>query len=692
MTEVIARYARPRLALLRLRPSTATVHPRMAHALAVLLLLTQLPHVVHLPIWVTVVGVGLIAARLRIIHHPDERWLDGLLSSLTLTIACALIAVIIRWQYGYFVGRDPAVAFLFILVAAKFAELRRDSDATLLMCLSGFLLLTQYFYSQTVIAALVTLPAVFALGHALAVVRDPGHAAPARHNLPLVGKMLLQGAPLALLLFVVFPRVSGPLWSIPEDSMSRTGLSDSMQPGAIADLSRSPEVAFRVEFDGEPPPRHLRYWRGPVFDQFDGRTWRASPIRQAANLSIDGDSDVLAYTVMLQPHHQNWMFALDQAASLPLRSGANPATTTRIASIMTTGELVSHKPINRITRYRQRSTLSTTLNTTVPPQPWTLDTHGQNPKAIRLGQELALQHRTAREIAQAMMQRFSEAPFRYTLRPPLLGHRAVDEFLFETHAGFCEHYASAFAVVMRAAGIPARVVTGYLGGEMNGDYMIVRQSDAHAWTELYIDGAWHRFDPTAAIAPSRIEDGVGSALDDDEPLPQLARLNGSWFGAAQLRWDRFNHAWQRFVVDFDDDAQGRLWERLGLNTPALWQMTLAILVATGLWIGLLLGLPRFGHWREQWRARWRGEPLPPAERAWQRLQKILSRHGFERDSAETPTTWLQRVAREKPGLADALRALDAGFAHARFARVIEDAEISRLNRDIKLLANALERA
>lgn len=676
---------RYRWALLRLRPSTASVHPRMVKALAVLLLLTQLPHVLHLPIWVSAIGIGLIAARWLVITKPSTRWLDWLLSSLSLTLFCALFAFVIRWHYGYLVGRDPAVAFLFVLVAAKFAELRRDSDATLLMCLSSFLLLTQYFYSQTVIAALVTFPAVFALGHALAVVRDPRHAEAAPANLRRVGVMLLQGAPLALLLFVVFPRLSGPLWSIPEDSMGRTGLSDSMQPGGISSLSQSSEVAFRVEFDGEPPPMHLRYWRGPVFEQFDGRGWRAHPTRHAARINVDNNNVGINYTVMLQPHNQHWMFALDQAASLPTRSSNSTVVGAALGSIVTTGELVAHKPINRITRYRQRSTLSDRIHTSVPPEAINLETRGQNPEAIRLGRELKAQHRTPQAIAAALMQRFSEAPFRYTLRPPLLGHSPVDEFLFDTRAGFCEHYASAFAVVMRAAGIPARIVTGYLGGEMNGDYMIVRQSDAHAWTELWIDGAWQRFDPTAAIAPSRVERGVGSALADDEPLPQLARLGGGWLGSAQLRWDRMNHAWQRLIVDFDDDAQHRLWERLGIKAPALWQLTAVILGITAAWVGIVLGIPRLAalrrwHWREH---------APAEERAWQRLQTLLERHELAREPAETPTAWLQRVAAARPSLADTLTALDRGFAKQRFAQQRDASGISDLDALIKQLARSL---
>jgi len=243
---------------------------RSLYALGALLILSQLPHVLHLPLWVSFIGVGIVALKL-LAHQKPTRLLTLLLSPLSMTIIAFGGAVMVRMHYGYFLGRDPCVAFLFILVSAKFAEVRKPSDSTLLLCLAGFLLLTQYFYSQSILSALVTLPAVLALGNALAVVRDSTNARSARKNVAMVAKLLIQGAPLAVLLFVVFPRMPGPLWSLPEDAAAKTGLSDSMSPGTIGSLSRSDEVAFRVEFNGSHPPPNQRYWRGPVMDNFDGR-------------------------------------------------------------------------------------------------------------------------------------------------------------------------------------------------------------------------------------------------------------------------------------------------------------------------------------------------------------------------------------------------------------------------------------
>ncbi len=650
---------RPELRLRHLSPATATIERASLHALAALLLLVQLPHVLHLPPWTSLLGATIVGARLYALERPALAVLDRLLSSVSLTLVCVAGAVAIRLHYGYFIGRDPCVAFLFLLVAAKFAELRRPADATFLMCLAAFLLLTQYFYSQTILAALVTLPAVLALGNALAVLRDPARAAPVRRRLRLVGRLLLQGVPVAALLFVLFPRLPGPLWSLPEDAAATTGLSDSMSPGSIGALSLSDAVAFRVEFDAEVPPMSARYWRGPVLDRFDGATWGAARSRPQVR-PVAADGPVLDYAVMLQPHRQRWLFALERPVSLPRGSDAPDASGTPLATLTDDGQLLADEPVTQVLRYRQSSMTSSSLPAARAPGRDQLALAGRNPRTLAFARELRARHPDDAGYAAAVLSEFNAEPFRYTLSPSLLGDAPVDEFLFDTREGFCEHYASAFTVALRAAGIPARVVTGYLGGEMNGDYMIVRQSDAHAWSEAWIDGAWRRYDPTGAVAPSRVESGLGAALPDSAAVPRLARGGVGWLREASLRWDRVNHAWQRLVVDFDDDSQMELWERLGLSAPPLWQIVTGVLVAAGLWCAVVLGAvvpwwPRFG------RARRRPEQI-----RWNRLERRLARRGLMRGVAETPNAWLARVAREDASAAALVEAL--GGRDRRFER------------------------
>ncbi|ASJ76511.1 transglutaminase TgpA family protein [Granulosicoccus antarcticus] len=651
---------------------------RTLYALAVLLVLVQLPHLLHLPVWVSLYGIALVALRLTLLRSPDKRWLKILCSPVSVTLLAAVSTLLIKLDYGYFIGRDPCVAFLFILVAAKFAEVRRPGDATLLLCLAAFLLLTQYFYSQTILAALVTLPAVLALAHCLAILRDPANPAPAAEQWKLVSTLLLQGIPLAAVLFLIFPRLPGPLWSLPEDSMARTGLSDSMSPGDIGQLSQSDAVAFRVEFDDHIPIPSERYWRGPVLNEFDGREWTAGPLRSEASPLYQGEAEhVVNYIVTLQPHRQRWMFALDAAISLPLPAHADSASAALSAAalepgnvnptgnvqsssrplgrLMSDGQMIANSPVNQVLRYRQSSVLLDTIPAARQPTDNTLFLPGTNSRTIAFANQLRQSVDSHLDYANAVLQHFNRQAYFYTLQPQLLGDAPVDEFLFDTRAGFCEHYAAAFVVLMRGAGIPARVVTGYLGGEMNEDYMIVRQSDAHAWAEAFIDGAWRRYDPTGAVAPSRVEQGLAAALPNESSVPRLARLSGGWLRSTQLRWDALNHHWQRLVVDYGQDSQEKLWDRLGLPRPDLLKVTLIVLFLAALWCAAVLGLPRFNRSR-----------LPPTEQLWRRLCHSLNKRNLHRAPAETPSEYLQRARLLWPTQAARLTDLQEQFEQLRF--------------------------
>ena len=671
---------------------------RTLYALAALLLLVQLPHVLHLPLWVSVSGSLLVLLRLLLLRQPDQPALKLLLSPISVTILATLSAVLIKMDYGYFIGRDPSVAFLFFLVAAKFAEVRKPGDATLLLCLAAFLLLTQYFYSQTIIAALVTLPAVISLAYALAILRDPTNPAKATQQFKLVGSLLIQGMPLAALLFVVFPRLPGPLWSLPEDAMATTGLSDSMSPGSIGELSQSDAVAFRVEFDNVIPAPNERYWRGPVLSEFDGRNWTTSEqlIETTPYYRGNGD-DVVNYTVMLQPHRQRWLFALDTAASLPHSFNAaadidrnkNRITAPQqdrdgrivsrpVGRQLSDGQIIADKPVSQVVRYRQSSVLSDAILPARAPSERTLLLPGNNTRTHAFANKLRNASSSDLDFAHRLLQHFNQESFYYTLKPQLLGNAPVDEFMFDTRQGFCEHYSAAFVVAMRAVGIPSRVVTGYLGGEMNEDYMIVRQSDAHAWAESYIDGAWRRFDPTGAVAPSRVEQGLSAALPNESSVPRLARLESSWLRNAQLKLDAMNHQWQRLVVDFDNDSQDLLWERLGFAKPKLWQLMVVVLVVAAIWCAAVLGLPRLTR-----------SALPINEQLWQRLCRLLESRQLNRRLDESANEYLHRASHQWPQHQDRFARLAQQFEVLRFQALTEIQQQQRrcdIKRDLRRLS------
>lgn len=652
-----------------------TLDQQSFHWLAALVLLAQLPHYAHLPLWVSICGSAVVAIWMFAYRNPQGRLYRGVHRSHVLAIVALLGGAAVRLHYGYFLGRDPCVAMLFLLTACKFAETRHTKDASLLISLCGFLLLTQYFYSQTIMAALATLPAVVSLGGALQAITTRRHQPPPLIIVKSIAKLLLQGMPIAIALFVLFPRLPGPLWNLPADSQAQTGLSDSMTPGAISQLSQSSAVAFRVEFEEAIPPPQQRYWRGPILPRFDGRTWSAARRLQPLlnpPVASSGTNDSIAYTVTQQPNQQHWIFALEQATSLPLAPGQSKPGSTNNSYAPSPGQLpfrarftadhqlITAKPLTRAVRYSMESRPSATLQTSQTPAPGLTQIAGRNTETVRFALQQRQQSSSDLNYANRLLQWFNQEPFHYTLKPSLLGSAPVDEFLFSTRRGFCEHYASAFTLMMRAAGIPSRVVTGYLGGEMNGDYMIVRQSDAHAWSEAWIDGAWQRFDPTAAVSPSRVEQGIAS-MGSSEPVPALARRGAGVLRQWQLKWDSVNHSWHRMVVEFDSASQNSLWKRTGLGKPSALHLVLATLTIAAIWSLAML---------------YRLKPARPKQTAaaklWSTICSDFANLGVPIGRTEGPRYYSQRLQSSWPQQAGEIATLLDGIEQLRFGKSSEN--------------------
>ncbi len=648
------------------RSRSRTINRTDIQWLTVLMLLAQLPHALYLPWWIGICGLAIVGSYFLAWHASDDRWLVLIKKTHVFSLVALLAAVAVRLHYGYFLGRDPCVAFLFLLTACKFAESRNHKDASLLICLCGFLLLTQYFYSQNILAGLFSLPAVIAIGGCLYTLGNHQSSVPVGSKLKLVTKLLLQGIPVAALLFFLFPRLPGPLWSLPDDARAQTGLSNTMTPGSISDLSKSDEVAFRVEFDGNIPNHQDLYWRGPVLTRFDGREWSMQHRLRAIKLPPAPESSI-SYTVTLQPNYQRWLFALDMPTSLPRQITANTGSGLQQSSVDEPGQgqplarltndrqLLSNKPVSSIIRYRQQSTpsghfadydASSVANTQIA---------GQNAKADAFARKTRSNSASDAAYVEKVLQWFREEPFHYTLQPPLLGHSPIDEFLFESRRGFCEHYASAFTYLMRAAGVPARVVTGYQGGQMNEDYMIVRQSDAHAWSEVWINGSWNRVDPTAAVAPSRVQSGLADSLSSNEPIPSLARKSAGWLRQMQLQWDSLNHDWHRLVVDFNNESQLAIWQKLGFSTPKPWQVVVIVLLFTGIWCLLILriklSLPR----RKE-----------ASQKLWHNYCRRLARAGLPIGKTEGPADYQQRVMARWPEHQPVLGPLTSNLIQLRY--------------------------
>jgi transglutaminase-like putative cysteine protease len=665
--------------MMRMRNRRARVRlpsPRLSSTqawwLGALLIAVQLPQVAYVPFWVAAVGIGLVAVRLIMGRRVerDSGTQKALAAPWLLSVVAVLAGFAIWRSFGYFLGRDPCVAFLFVLVGIKFVETRTARDGTLLVCLACFLIVTPFFYSESLLATAAALPAILMLGVVLQALARPPTAPPFPNwRIPVRATllMLLQGVPLAAMLFVLFPRISGPLWGMPADHSAKTGLSERMSPGFISELSMSDAVAFRVDFRGPVPPPWLRYWRGPVLSAFDGRTWAMGP-RRPDGVFARGGERTLAYTVALEPHWRSWLFALDMPASLPQIAMDSDSFERNEADATLTRDqqLLARRDVTRPVSYLQTSALddgypagdgqrlATDIaeNTRLPATP-----NQANPRTIAFARQLRQSHAEDAAFVRAVLDFFRQEKFYYTLEPPLLGDNPVDGFLFETRRGFCEHYASAFAVMLRAAGIPARVVTGYQGGEMNpnGDYMIVRQSDAHAWAEALIGGRWQRFDPTAAVAPSRIQLGLGAALPAGEPVPLLARLDNNFVRELQLAWDAINHGWRRHVVGFNYERQRSMWQNLNIDRVEPWQLVAAVAAVVMLWSGLVLA----------WLL-WRSRRQDRVRARWERLCSRLAKAGLPRAPHEGPIAYAARASHRWPEFAAAFGVIGETYATLRY--------------------------
>ena len=601
-------------------------------------------HAPHLPWWLSIalaltLGGRWWQRRQRAGRVP--RWLKlPLLALLTL-------AVIV--EYGNIFGREPGSALAVGLLILKLLETETTRDARVAVSFACFGLMTALLFDQgliaTVVVALGLLPALASL-RAL----EPGQVPVSLARGLLPGLALSAAAlPLALLAFLLVPRLSSPLWGAPSPGPARTGLSDSMSPGNFTDLLTDDHPAMRVSFDGAPPPADLRYFRAYVMWNFDGRSWRYADARYAgprepATLEADGS---IRYQISLQPTHQRVLPTLD----VPLQAPAQ-------ASLQADREVLADKPVNDELSYSARSALRYRLQSTLDERSRRRGLRlpaGFNPRTLALAAQWRQRYGgDDAAIVQAALTLFHNGGFRYTLAPAPLGRDSVDDFLFDTHEGFCEHYASAFTVLMRAAGIPSRVVTGYQGGYWNkfGNYLLVRYSDAHAWSEVWLAGrGWVRIDPTGAVRPERVSLGAAAAAGD-----QLSWYRNDWLQGLRNRWDIVNRWWDQGVIGFDALRQRGLLTPFGIRDTDT--ATLGILLAISSVLFIAIGLA--------W-ALLRRRPHDPLRDALRDLERRLARMGVVRGVTEGPHHYLSRAARALPGQRDELARLMSCYLELRYA-------------------------
>jgi len=460
-----------------------------------------------------------------------------------------------------------------VLLTLKTLELRARRDAFVVFFLGFFTMLTNFFFSQSLLTAAAMLVTLMGLLTALVNTHMPVGKPPLRDAARIAATMALLGAPIMAVLFMLFPRLA-PLWGIPSDAMAgRSGLSASMQVGTIASLALDDSVAMRIRFDGTPPPQGALYFRGPVLSTLDGREWRAlrsrfpAPLQDGASLRVTGPA--VQYQVTLEPNNRNWILTLDATPDKPSAPGRDLRMTPEL-------QWVSGQPVSELLRYQARSFTSFRhgpQRRTATLQDYLELPPGFNPRTMQWAAELRQGARADLDparLVEVVLDRLRTGGYAYTLEPGVFGTHTADEFWFDRKAGFCEHIASAFVIAMRSLDIPARIVTGYQGGEYNGvgNFWVVRQSDAHAWAEVWLaDRGWVRIDPTAAVAPGR----TGSLQRLQAPRGVIASALESVSPAAlfnlRAAWDAMNNGWNQWVLNYSQATQLNLLKDIGFTSP-----------------------------------------------------------------------------------------------------------------------------
>ena len=629
-------------------------------------------HQDHLPPWVTVLAGFCIVWRILEYRGrvPFPPW------PLKIAFVGGCVAGLVLY-YSSLVGLDPMVSMLMAGYGLKLLEMHHKRDAVILVYLAFFTAATDCIFTQDIADFILVLLSFVIATAALVSINQSKSRGFSLGSSGIAFKLLATAVPLMLTLFIVMPRL-GTFWSIPvSKNQARTGVSDTLAPGGFSSLVGSDELAFRVRFEDELPPRDRLYWRGLVFSEFDGREWTQAdffgPDQPVLERTSDDHIDVLGeplrYTLTMEPTQQRWLFAL-----------STPATTEREIRKIRDSRLVSMDRISQRRNFELRSWLDyrlepgglhpyrEQLERSLPP--------GSNPETVRIARQWASETPSAQALTRRLLQLFNQS-FVYTLEPPQLGTHTVDEFMWETRRGFCEHFASSFAFFMRAAGHPARVVGGYLGGEVHPteQFVTVRQYDAHAWAEIWIEGSgWVRVDPTAAVAPERVEMSLADLFGNDEGFLSdspfsLIRFRG--FGPINwliLRRDYMEYMWGAWVLGYDR-RQAAFLKRL-LGEVSFLRLGLLFLLAAAVTLLPYLVLRSI---------RRRQEKPDPRDALIQVFFAKMKRAGLPRNRGEGVLDFASRIVRARPELEPEVTAIVNAFVTLRYDdRTAEDIGLLRL--------------
>lgn len=653
-----------------------------------------LPQSVRMPAWISVVAAACIIWRILIfkgkLSYPN-RWMRVLIVLFTLAVSIAQMRSI-----G--IGLDSAAALLALGFVFKLIEMKQKRDIYVVISLCFIMAMVAFLYSQSFLATIYTLGSILVILGAMIALNRSHSVSDNWGTSKMAGKMLLQALPLALVLFYVFPRIA-PLWAVPiQSSGASTGVSNEMSPGDISSLGRSGDLAFRVQFESEDVLAHeYLYWRGLVLTDFDGETWRRERSRSNFTIaSARADQQLqwegrmaragspIEYNIILEPTQQPWLYGLQLAEAI-----GDEIYQSRDFELFNKG-LVTQRLSYNLRSYLQNSTDLVLLDR-VRRQTVELPSEG-NSESREFARQLRSSVATDRDYVMAVLNHFSQNEFFYTLNPALLGDNRIDDFLFNTREGFCEHYASTFAYLMRAAGIPSRVVIGYQGAELNPfeNYLMVYQYNAHAWNEVWLeDEGWVRFDPTGAVSPDRVRLGVEAALRDDPAFLEQSLFSSSglggigWVNSLRLRLDALEYEWNRRVVNYDEDVQFEFFEKLFGQVTEQKILLLLMGLASVVVLGIAFTVIRFEPRSKQ----------GPIVSAYNKMSKDLEKIGLGREKGEGPIVYRDRVIAARPDLKGPLTQITRLYIEISYRKLqVEESEILAQAKRIRWYGSQLRKA
>ncbi len=594
-------------------------------------IVVSLPHIFRMPFLFGLYAVLIALARYFIARNGMA--LPGALVRAGL-ILCALGLMFI--SYDSFIGKDPGIALLISMLSLKLLEIKTKRDVLFFLFMNYFLIGSHFLFSQTVLIAIYSLLAILINTFAIILINRHLSEHHKQRYLRLSVLMMVQALPLMLIMFVLFPRIQGPFLSLPGGGDSaKTGLSDTMSPGDISKLSRSNAIAFRVTFESNPKSTKTLYWRGPVLNSFDGRSWSNVTVRAPYSSSMQLIGPSIRYTITLEAQNSHILPALDLPHILPPESrldrqyvlhSRRPNADRQRYTVISKKQYIVRQPLSPLEKH---------FYLRMPPN--------MNSRSIQLARTLR-QNSNDLAYARNVLQYFKQTKFYYSLSPPKLGKNSIDEFLFKTRKGYCEHFASAYVALMRYGGVPARVVTGYQGAEFNpvGNYYVIRQSLAHAWAEVWLRGqGWIRVDPTGTVPPERVEKDIEHTISSAASWNGLPLSRYSWTRSLSQYWDSFNNKWNQLILGYGEQLQAALLSWLGLGNPGWLGQTLWL---TGLLIVALVALSlyykNFSHTIRKGKV----------EIIYDLFCRKLSKIGLGRENWEGPDDYVTRVLNQRRDL------------------------------------------